>query len=150
MLTMKNIAVGIDFTDAREPVLEAGAELAISLGAQLHLIHVIAPEPTFMGYAAYTYPGIDERSEELEQEKAEIQNMVDRLRLEDVDAYGYMRPGETVKTLLEFAEDREAGLIVVGTHSRNLLSRILMGSTAEGVVRHSKIPVVVVPVPTHD
>ena len=147
---MKNIAVGIDFTDAREPVLEAGAELALALGAKLHLIHVIAPEPTFMGYAAYTYPGIDERSEELEKEKAEIQTMVDRLRLEGADAYGYMRPGETVRTLLEFADDREADMIVVGTHSRKLLSRILMGSSAEGVVRHSKLPVVVVPIATRD
>jgi nucleotide-binding universal stress UspA family protein len=147
---MKNIAVGIDFTDAREPVLEAGSELALALGAKLHLIHIIAPEPTFMGYAAYSYPGIDERAEELEMEKTEIQGMIDQLRLEDVDAYGYMRPGETVKTLIEFAGDREAGMIVVGTHSRKLLSRILLGSTAEGVVRHSKIPVVVVPIATKD
>jgi nucleotide-binding universal stress UspA family protein len=145
---MKHIAVGIDFSDAREPVLKTSAKLAAALGARLHVFHVIAPEPAFVGYTAYAYPGVDQREEELAAEKVELQGMIDRLRTAGIDAHGYMKPGETVESLLEFARARDAEMIVVGTHSRNLLSRLLLGSTAEGVVRHSKIPVVVVPVKT--
>ena len=143
---MENIAVGIDFTEAKGPVLAASAELAKATGAKLHVIHVIAPEPAFMGYPAYAYPGVDERQEELEKEQSMLQDIIDTLRAQGLDAHGYMKPGETVKSLLEFAEERDASTIIVGSHSRNFLGRLLLGSSAEGILRHSNIPVLVVPV----
>ena len=106
---MKNIAVGIEFTEAKGPVLRHANDLAKALGAALHVIHVVAPEPAFVGYATYAYPGPDERSEELAAEKAQLSELIDGLRDEDVDAHGYMRPGATVSTLLEFASDRRPG-----------------------------------------
>ena len=56
-----------------------------------------------------------------------------------------MKEEDTVKGLLDFAEHREADLIVMGTHGHNLVERIILGSVAEGVIRKSKVPVLVVP-----
>ncbi len=143
---MKNIAVGIDFSDAKEAVLKSASELAKALDATLHIIHVVAPEPSLVGFSGYAYPGPDERAEELAAEQDEMQKMIDALRADGIDAQGYMKTDETVGGLIGFAEHREASMIIIGTHSRNLLSRVLMGSVAEGVVRKSKLPVLVVPV----
>ena len=142
---MKNIAVGIDFSELAEPVLEHAAELAKALGAHLYLVHIYAPEPDFVGYAEYAYPGVDEREEELREEKNKIREWIDALKDRGVDASGYMREGDTVHGLLEFAEKREVNMLVIGTHGRGIVERLLLGSVAEGIIRHATLPVVVVP-----
>ncbi len=142
---MKNIAVGIDFSDSAGPVLERAADLAAALHAHLHLVHIYAPEPDFVGYAEYAYPGEDEREEELREEKNKIREWIDALKKRGIDASGYMREGDTVHGLLEFAEKREASMLVIGTHGRGFVERLLLGSVAEGIIRHATFPVVVVP-----
>ena len=142
---MKNIAVGIDFSELAEPVLEHAAELAKALGAHLYLVHIYAPEPDFVGYAEDAYPGVDEREEELREEKNKIREWIDALKDRGVDASGYMREGDTVLGLLEFAEKREVNMLVIGTHGRGIVERLLLGSVAEGIIRHATLPVVVVP-----
>lgn len=143
---MKNIAVGIDFSDLAELVLERAAELASALDAHLHLVHIYASEPDFVGYAEYAYPGEDEREEELREEKNKIRGLIDDLKKKGIEASGYMREGDTVHGLLEFAAKREASMLVIGTHGRGLVERLLLGSVAEGIIRHATLPVVVVPI----
>ena len=57
----------------------------------------------------------------------------------------FMPEGHPLEDILKTAESFEADLIVIGTHGRTGLQHLLMGSVAESVVRHSKIPVMVVP-----
>ncbi|HUF63397.1 MAG TPA: universal stress protein [Verrucomicrobiales bacterium] len=142
---MKNIAVGIDHSDVTPRVLETAKELALATRATLHLVHIFAPEPAVVGYGAYAYPGVDEREEELKQEKLLLRNVVDDLKTAGVEASGFMKEAPIVKGLLEFADERGADLIVVGTHGHNILETVILGSVAEGVVRKSRLPVLVVP-----
>jgi nucleotide-binding universal stress UspA family protein len=143
---MKSIAVGVDFSDATSAVIDAASQLAKGMGAKLHLVHIYAPEPAFVGYAAYSYPGPDVMEQELAEEKDKLRKMVDELEEKEIDASAYMKEEETVKGLIEFAEHREADLLVMGTHGHNIVERIILGSVAEGVVRKTTIPVLVVPV----
>jgi nucleotide-binding universal stress UspA family protein len=53
--------------------------------------------------------------------------------------------GSTASGIIECSKEFGADLIVIGTHSRSGLDRLLMGSVAEHVVRHSEVPVLVVP-----
>jgi nucleotide-binding universal stress UspA family protein len=53
--------------------------------------------------------------------------------------------GSTAEGILECSKQFKADLVVLGTHSRTGLDRLLMGSVAEHVVRHSEVPVLVVP-----
>lgn len=57
---------------------------------------------------------------------------------------GHILRGPVVDTLLEFAHDAGASYVVVGTHGRKGLQRAIMGSTCEGLIRHSDIPVLTV------
>jgi nucleotide-binding universal stress UspA family protein len=98
-----------------------------------------------VGYGAYAYPGVDEREEELQQEKRSLRALVDQLKDSGVEASGFMKEAPIVKGLLEFAAERGADLILVGTHGHNILESVLLGSVAEGVIRKSRLPVLVVP-----
>ena len=142
---MTNILVGIDFTEADEPVLSKAKELSVAFQAPLHLLHVSAPEPAYVGYPDFVYPGLDKRDDELKEEKARLTTMVDDLRADGCDEQAFMKEAPTSVGLLEFAEKHSDGMLVIGTHSRNFMERALLGSTADRVVRKSQIPVVVVP-----
>lgn len=142
---MKTIAVGIDFTEVKDKVIATAVSLARAFDATLHLVHVCAPEPALVGYSGYTYPGIDQREHELQVEKEELRKIVDGLKAEGLAAHGYMKSDETEKGLIEFAQKHGADLLVIGTHSRSLIDRVLLGSVAEGVVRKCPVPVLVVP-----
>jgi nucleotide-binding universal stress UspA family protein len=58
-----------------------------------------------------------------------------------------LRFGEVVPTVLAEAEAHGAGMIVMGTHGRTGLRRVLLGSVAESVIRQATVPVVVVHAP---
>lgn len=60
--------------------------------------------------------------------------------------FTFVVEGDSVyKTILETAQDFDADVLVIGSHGRTGINRILMGSVAEEVVRHAAIPVVIVP-----
>ncbi len=142
---MKHITVGLDFTPEREAVLETASGLAQALGAELLVLHVCAPDPDFVGYAEYTFPGEEEREEELRDEAREIRKIVRDLHERGLSAKGYMRTGRTVETIVEFARRHDSAFIVVGQHGHGLMHRVILGSISQGVVHHSSVPVVVVP-----
>ncbi|MDR3234478.1 MAG: universal stress protein [Planctomycetaceae bacterium] len=54
-----------------------------------------------------------------------------------------VRTGEPIKQILHFAKDVDAGLIIMPSHGRGMLTEMLLGSTAYSVVRHSTCPVLV-------
>ena len=60
------------------------------------------------------------------------------------DARLLVREGLPAETIIEVAEERGADLVVMGSHGRNLLQRLLLGSTAARVLERSRIPVTVV------
>lgn len=142
---MKKILVGIDLTKADKVVTEQAIALAKAMGASLDLLHVYASEPIVAGFAPYAYPGVDEREEELQEEKRQMRAIVDEVKASGVTAAGYMKEGASAEGLLEYAAKHDCDLAVLGTHSRGLLERALLGSTTDRVVRKASIPVLVVP-----
>lgn len=142
---MKQLTVAIDFSDNTQRVLDSAVALAKGLDAKVSLIHIIAPEPEFVGFDAYAYPGPDVREDQLQSEKAQLREMADKVRASGVEAAAFMKEAPVVAGIMEFADHHDADVIVVGSHGHGALARLLLGSIAEGVVRQSKIPVLVVP-----
>jgi nucleotide-binding universal stress UspA family protein len=64
---------------------------------------------------------------------------------EDMRITNFTEYGNTADGIINCSKDFKADLIVIGTHRRSGIDRFLMGSVAEHVVRHSEIPVLVVP-----
>jgi len=108
-------------------------------------LHVINPADA--GYSAQaSLPSFSE--EWYEQEQAKAENLFEELQeLADeagVDVETAVEVGKPVRTIVEYAENEEIDQIVMGSHGRSGVTRILLGSVAEAVVRRSPVPVTVV------
>jgi nucleotide-binding universal stress UspA family protein len=118
------ILAGTDFSDNAEAALAVAVQTARALHARLHLLHVFAPgeiEVTeLLAHAAATAPP-------------------------DVPVTVAATGGDAAQEILRYAMRHSIDLIVVGTHGRTGLSRALLGSVAERVLRGARCPVLVVP-----
>jgi nucleotide-binding universal stress UspA family protein len=139
------VLAALDASEAAREVLRAGANLARRVrGGELHLVHVVedlpppvllVPRPVGLGITSTEIVATArERIEELAAEaRAQFSG---RLAT-------HVAAGSAWKQILQVAIDVQADLVVVGTHGRGGVKRLLLGSVAESVVRKASCPVLV-------
>lgn len=139
------ILAAIDFSPVTEQVLATLVQMAARLPAQVWLVHVAPPEPAFVGYD--TGPAVvrDQVASEHRRHHQQLQELADRLRAQKVEATALQVQGPAVVTLIAEAERLQVSLIVLGSHGHGAVYNMLVGSVAEGIVRASKVPVLLVP-----
>lgn len=142
---MRNILVAVDFSPITERVVKLASELARGLDTHLWLIHAAAPDPDFVGYEAGPVGVRDQVAEELRNEHRDLQAHADALRESGLEATALLVQGPTVEMILKEADRLDADLILIGSHGHGAVFRLLLGSISEGVLRRSKIPVMIVP-----
>ncbi len=127
-----------DFSTAGHTALEMATSLARDRGATLVIMHVEEPPMAYGG--GELYYGIDE------PDKEELKRMLSEVVPTDsAVAYEHrLMIGSPAQAILEMAERENADLIVMATHGRTGLFRMLMGSIAEEVVRKAQCPVLTV------
>jgi universal stress protein A len=132
-----------DMSDASLQAVVYAAGLARRLGTHLVLFHVASQNEMDKGLAQGEY--VDQRIEDVREElawwfrKAIPPDVREGVQVETVVRIG--RPGEEI---LAEAEYLSGGVIVMATHGRTGLSRALLGSVAEEVVRHAPCPVLTI------
>lgn len=140
-MNAKRILCPIDFSDFSEAALQYASSLAQEANAMLYLVHVDDSQvPYDAGYAAYVAPPVN--PEALMERLVAKKPSREGVRFEHHLLFGH--PADAV---VEFARQHEVDLIVMGTHGRTGLSRILMGSIAEAIVRRAECPVLTVKTP---
>lgn len=142
---MKNIVAALDFSQTTPRVLEQSKALAEAMACHLWLIHVEAPEPDFVGYDAGPQSVRDQVSAEMREDHQLLQQHADELREQGLETTALLLQGATAQAIVEKAAELEADLLVVGSHGRSGLSKLLMGSVSEAVLRQAPCSVVVVP-----
>lgn len=142
---MKNILVAIDFEETSNAVLERATELVSASAGKLWLIHVAAPDPDFVGQDAGPQSVRDPGAGWLPEEQRALQGTAAILRDRGLDTTALLVYGPTVATILKEARKLDADLIVMGSHGRGALLRTLLGSTCEGVLHRTEIPILIVP-----
>jgi nucleotide-binding universal stress UspA family protein len=142
MNAFEHILVPIDFGEPAEYALDFAATLASQLGSKLTLMHASwVPPPVYAGAPdAVGWPTDD--LAKIAREK--IDDKLAELKERCPNADGVVVIDEPWPGILRVAEERGADLVVMGTHGRRGLSRALLGSVAERVVRSSPIPVLTV------
>ena len=144
-----SILVPVDGSDASRAALWTADELAKQLAASLHFLHVLPDIPLPMsaglGFGTLTYqpePWI----EAVENEgKAIIKNATELSTQQSVQTTIVPATGaRTAQAILKFAKAQHSSLIVIGTHGRRGVDRLLLGSVAEGVMHHADVPVLLV------
>lgn len=140
-----NILAAVDFSPVTESVLSTIGRIGALTAIKVCLVHVAPPEPAFVGYA----PGPDvvrgQVAAELHAYRQRLQELAERLREAGVETTALLLQGPTVDTLIAECGKRQAGLIVLGSHGHGAVYDVLVGSVAEGVVKRSKVPVLLVP-----
>jgi len=130
------ILVPTDFSDASEAALAYGRALANQFYATLHLIHV-AENPFLRATVG------DRRS----IEEAPARWLQDRLTDTDRQRGAIAKvewSDEPAKEILQYAKSADIDLIIMGTHGRTGLARVVLGSVAEAIVRGAPCPVLTV------
>ena len=143
---MKTILVPIDFSDVTARVIATAVEMSQAFGGKMILLHVFPPDPAFLGYEAGPINVRDnvERDFAAEQKRLEeLKATIDGVSRENIELRHI--EGPTTDRILDIAEDENAGLIVIGSHSHTSIYEMLVGSVTHGVQRHARCPVVVVP-----
>jgi nucleotide-binding universal stress UspA family protein len=138
----KLILVPVDFSAHAERALDYACELASKVGATVRLVHAVATPPS--GLQVALSEGI---LEGLVKEHREALDKLVAARQGSVTASfgaGTVEVGDPRDAIVATAAAVKADLIVMGTHGRRGLSRVVMGSVAEDVVRHAPCPVLVV------
>ena len=152
MIKLSRIVCPSDFSQTSSRAVDYAATMAVSLDAELIVLHVI-PQ---MDYPLRSF-GISGSFEHIQEElttRAE-ENLAERIKLLKQDVPNIkvrttLRHGEVHEVTMECAEQEEAGMIVMGTHGHTGITHALLGSTAEKIVRLSKCPVLTVPNPDQE
>ena len=140
----ERIVVALDGSDVSEIALRTGAEVAKGLGTPLHLVRVADLAVTHWGptEAAAAYA---EASDEMAQEKREAEQYLEShaapLRQAGLNVTAEVRSGSAASELV--AAVRPSDLLVVASHGRSGLKRLVLGSVAEEVVKNAPAPVLV-------
>jgi nucleotide-binding universal stress UspA family protein len=139
---METIIIATDLGEMTKEVVKAGLELAGKTGAKAILTVIINknldyfPPDTGMIF-----------SDQWEARRYLAQTALDNIKEKNpaADIEVWVDIGVPQKDIIETAIERKASMIVIGTHGRGALAHMLMGGTAEYIVRHSPVPVLVVP-----
>lgn len=139
---IERILVPLDFSPASMEALDYAVSLAKQFHAAIHLVHVHPPdEPSSVPGAGHLLLQSAEAIERLNEELAGIH----RKRVEPFCPENcHVRGGRPYQEIIELAREIDADLIVLATRGHTGLKRVLLGSTAERVVRFASRPVLVV------
>ena len=144
-IQIKKILVPIDFSDCSMKGLAYARALARKFGATLVLINSVHVQyyVTSDEYARYDLPLLMEEAEKASRKQ--MRNLVQKTDWEGLKVEASLQLGHPGDQICAQANKKRADLIVTSTHGTTGLSHVLLGSTAEYVVRHAHIPVLVVP-----
>jgi nucleotide-binding universal stress UspA family protein len=143
--TFRKILVPVDFSDCSMKGLEYAKKLAREFRAKLILLHSIALQYYVASdeYARYDLPLLLEQIDEAA--KQQMRDLVQQTNWNGVEVETSIEIGHAGQQICAEATERNAGLIAISTHGRTGFKHVLLGSTAEYVVRHASCPVLVVP-----
>src|SRR6266852_6941442 len=151
-LQVRSILLPTDFSGCANYALPYAATIARATGASIICLHVIEPVVPAVGYTGLTEPlPLADISDQLEDSaEKELPRLAASDEVADLNIEEVIVHGDAAAEIGRVANEREVDLIVISSHGRAGLGRIIFGSTAEAVVRHASCPVLVVKPPPQE
>ena len=150
----QKVLIALDYDPTAQKVAEIGYSVALSMGAEIILLHVMS-DPVYyssreydpiMGFTGYL--SMEQvPSESAEGLKHASQQYLDHIKqyLGDESIKTLVKEGKIADSIIMAASALQADFIFLGSHSRRWLEEILMGSVTEYVLHHSSIPLFIIP-----
>jgi nucleotide-binding universal stress UspA family protein len=149
---MKKILITLDYEPSATRVAEEGYKIAQALQATVILLHVVADASYYaaseyspiMGFTGFVNIDVNNFMDNL---KEEAQRFLDESKkhLADDSIETSVAEGDFATAILEFAKEKAVDLIVMGTHGRRGVNKLLMGNLADKVLHDTVVPVLVIP-----
>ena len=144
-MSFKKILIAVDEGASAAHAADAGIDLARQLGAEVAFVTVV--DPAMMRVAMDS--GISEVKWQAEAQR-EARNLLNAFTVRAAATpppLEFPELGKPAAKIVETAKAWPADLIVMGTHGGNVVSNILLGSVAQGVLRHAPCPVMIIRAP---
>ena len=140
-ISIKNVLYATDFSATLEFALRYASATCREFGGTLHLAHVLSDTTTLMIANGIDYVDFGTLCQDAHNgAKEKIDQII--ARLDGIRTKGYVRHGQIWPNLREIIAEDKVDLIVVGTHGRTGLGKLLLGSVSEDILRHAPCPVV--------
>jgi nucleotide-binding universal stress UspA family protein len=146
-LGIRRLMIPVDFSASSLDVLEYGVQFAKHLGASVTILHVL--EPVAYGLD-FTLGRPAERREQKDHFKGRLEVLCALCTSNGVKAEPVLKAGLPADSIREYVDREKPDLVIMGTHGRRGISRLLSGSVAEGVLRLASCPVLTVRNPSFD
>ncbi len=147
-MKVQKILVPVDFSVCSFLLAEEVTSLSTSLGAEVVFLHVMEMPSGLKADTVIHPKGQEQGIALVDYLTSEAKGYMDRYlaitKAVGVKASFELKYGPTVDVILEGAKEFNADLIMMGTHGRQGLTRLMLGSVAENVLRQSEIPVLTI------
>lgn len=142
---MAVIILPVDFGKTTDKLVEGAVKFAKETNGRICLIYIAPMDIGFsVGDLGMQYiPEIEEN--EIKQELLEINALEQRIVAQGVDCEHLLKQGIAKEMILEYAKEKKADYIVMGSHGRSGLYDVFIGSLTKELTRLSPIPVLVIP-----
>ena len=139
------LLVAVDLSKSTQKIVEKAEEIAKGLSAKIWILHNAEPVPDILEFKADPLSARESLAKKFHDEHCQIQKIAKQLRKSGLKATALLVHGPTVETILKAASKLGVDMIVIGSHGKNTMLQLLVGSVSEGILHKSKCPVLVVP-----
>lgn len=139
-----DVLVPTDGSEGSAVAVERAIDLADRYDADLHALYVVEPTPISGEAAAGALAALDEVGQEA------VDQVRERAERADVPVQASVGRGIPHEVILDYVDEHDVDLVVMGTHGRTGLDRYVIGSVTEKIVRLADVPVLTVPLPEAD
>lgn len=143
---MVHIILPIDFSEKTDQLTEGAVKFAKQVNGKIFLIHVAPSDLGFaIGDMGFQYfPEVEQN--EIKEELLQLNTIEQRIIASGVDCEHLLKQGLAKEIILEFAKEKNADFIVMGSHGRSGIYDVFIGSLTKDLTRLSDIPVLVIPI----
>ncbi|MFP4083790.1 MAG: universal stress protein [Desulfonatronovibrio sp.] len=143
MATIKKVMCAVDFSEMSSTVASYAQLLGKSLNASVKVVYVA---PSLSQYVGFHVPptSIESFVGEIVSGAEKTMDTFVQENFKDIDVTGKVLSGYAAEEILSYAREEEIDLIIMGTHGRKGIDRVLFGSVAEKIVKSASIPVMTI------
>ncbi|MEW6999286.1 universal stress protein [Colwelliaceae bacterium BS250] len=138
------ILVAIDLSAVSASVINVVPELA-KIEDVIHLLYVSEPNPEFVGFDIGPSSVNQQIDQEFKQQQRQLHKYAQTLEKQGYSVQIRQANGVIVNEIIDSAQKIDAKMIILGRHGHSAVYNVLVGSVAAAVLKHSPLPVVLVP-----
>lgn len=143
-MQIKQILVPTDFSENAQHALSYATELAKRCSAKLHLLHTPVI-PTYLLMDLSYSPGPEAVTRILNESQDALDQQAEGLAAAGLEYFSVIREGTVHEVIRDYAREHDVDLVVVGTHGRSGVSKLMYGSVTERVIKTVHTPIIVIP-----